>query len=47
MVVRAVWSEPVSVGWAPNSLFNREKTGNFREFGQYGGIFGRINSSNQ
>ncbi len=31
----------------PNSLLNREKTGNFSESGQYGGIFGRINSSNQ
>ncbi len=31
----------------PISLLNREKTGNFREFGRYGGILGRINSSNQ
>ncbi len=31
----------------PNSLLNREKTGNYSEFGQYGGIFGRINSSDQ
>ena len=31
----------------PISLLNRENTGNFREFGRYGGIFGRINSSNQ
>ncbi len=45
--VQAVSSEPVSGGWAPNSLFNREKTGNFSESGRYCGIFGRINSSNQ
>jgi hypothetical protein len=31
----------------PISLFNREITGNFRESGRYGGIFGRIDSSNQ
>ncbi len=47
VAVQGVSSEPVSGGWAPNSLLNREKTGNFSEFGQYGGIFGRINSSNQ
>ena len=30
-----------------DSLLNREKTGNFGVFGQYGEIFGRISSSNQ
>ncbi len=30
LAVQAVWSEPVSGGWAPNSLLNRENTGNFR-----------------
>ncbi len=47
LAVRAVWSEPVSGGWASNSLLNREKTGNFSESGRYGGISVRINSSNQ
>ncbi len=47
LAVQAVSSEPVSGGWTPNSLLNREKTGNFNVFGQYGGIFGRITSSNQ
>ena len=47
LAVQGVSSEPVSGGWAPNSLLNREKTGNFSESGRYGGIFGRINSLNQ
>ena len=32
LAVQGVWSEPVSGGWGPNSLLNREKTGNFCKF---------------
>ncbi len=47
VVVQAVCGELVSGAGAAISLLNREKTGNFSVFGQYNGIFGRINSSNQ
>ena len=40
-------SEPVSGGRVPNSLLNREKTGNFCDFGQFDGILGENHSSNQ
>ncbi len=32
LAVQAVCCKPVSGAWAPNSLLNREKTGNFRKF---------------
>jgi hypothetical protein len=47
VVEGAVYSELVSDAGAAISLLNREKTGNFSRIGRYGGIFGRINSSNQ
>ena len=47
VAVRGVCCEPVSGAGAAISLLNREKTGNFREFGRYAGIFSRISSSNQ
>jgi len=47
LAVQAVWGEPVSGAEEAISLLNREKTGKFNVFGQYGGKFIRINSSNQ
>ncbi len=47
LAVQAVWSELVSGAGAAISLLNREKTGNFYEFGRFGGNFSGINSSNQ
>ncbi len=43
-VINWRWRQSRANSSPPNSLLNRENTGNFREFGRYGGIFGRINS---